>query len=80
MPWKCGVPRSSHSDKDGLGTTKLDLAEIDNTVPPDTEGAAGVCPGVPWMRSALGKVGQYLFDLFESTLKILGLSGDLILI
>lgn len=52
MPWKCGVPRSSHSDKDGLGTTKLDLAEIDNTVPPDTEGAAGVCPGVPWMRSA----------------------------
>ena len=35
MPWKCEVPRSSHSDKDGFATTKLDHAEMEDTVPPD---------------------------------------------
>jgi len=35
MPWKCEVPRSNHSDKDGFATTKLDNAEMEDTVPPD---------------------------------------------
>jgi len=54
MPWKCEVPRSSHSARPGRGTAKSEVAETEATQPPAKYAGPKAPEGPPTPRLPRG--------------------------